>query len=142
MAFGNLGKVIAGQALEATKKNVIDAIAGPEPGKAAAAPERPQAPAMSVGTVILGELQAMQRGLKEDQELAVLYHTGEEMLRIRDIFVPHIGVLVLIGTDSAQNPARVVVPAEQAKLVFKTLRVAPGAAPIRVNVHAPKPSAA
>jgi hypothetical protein len=47
MAFGNIGRVIAGQAIESTKKNVLDALRVPETVKAAEKiqTDRPAAPA-------------------------------------------------------------------------------------------------
>lgn len=133
MAFGNIGKVIAGQAIEATKKNVMDAITA-EPQKPA---EKP-APE-TVGGLILAQIQGMQRALKEDQELVVHYHTGTEMLRVHEVFVPSLLVLVLAGVDSNQNVTRAIVPADSVKLICKIVKVAPEAKPIRVNVLSPRP---
>jgi len=142
MAFGNIGQLIAGTAIEATKKNVIDAITGPDPQKnpapAAAAASAP-AGTESIGGLILGQLQAMQRPLKDDQEMVVLFHTGSETLRVTEIFVPSLQVLVLAGLDSEQNITRVVVPAERAQLVCKICKVAPDAQPVRVAVRSPRP---
>jgi hypothetical protein len=136
MAFGNIGQLIAGTAIETTKKNVIDAITGPEPPKT---PEKAAAPAESVGGVILGQLQAMQRPLKDDQEMAVFYQAGTETLRVLEIFVPSLQVFVLAGTDWEQNVTRVVVPAEHAVLTCKIRKVAEGSRPVRVNVLSPRP---
>lgn len=140
MAFGNIGKVIAGQALEATKKNVIDAIAGQDQAKSV---EKAPVPASqageSIGGLILGQLQAMQRPLKDDQELVVLFHSGDETLRVTEIFVPSLQVFVLAGVDADQNVTRIVVPAEKAQLVCKIKKVAPDARPVRVNVLSPRP---
>jgi hypothetical protein len=138
MSLGNIGKALAGQAFEATKKNVIDAIAGPEPGKPAAQATAPAAPE-SIGGVILGQIQAMQRPLKDDHELVVLFHTGAEMLRVTEIFVPSLQVFVLAGLDASGNITRAVVPAEQARVVCKIVKVAEGARPVRVNVLSPRP---
>jgi hypothetical protein len=138
MAFGNLGNLIAGQALEATKKNVLDAITGPETPKPAEKPQAPQ-PVESVGGILLGQIQAMQRPLKDDQELVVLFHTGAEMLRIHEIFVPSLQVFVLAGVDAAQNVTRVVVPAEKVQMVCKIMKVAPGGRPVRVSVLSARP---
>jgi hypothetical protein len=143
MAFGNLGKVIANQALDATKKNVLDALMSPETAKSAEKiqAERPAAPApdAAIGAVILGQLQAMQRTLKEDQELLVLFTAGGETLRVLEVFVPSLQVFVLAGVDVDQNVTRVVVPAESAVLMCKIVKVAEGAKPIRVNVLSPRP---
>jgi hypothetical protein len=143
MAFGNIGRVIAGQAIESTKKNVLDALRVPETGKTAEKiqADRPAAPpgGENIGAVILGQIQAMQRAMKEDQELVVLFETGGETLRVLEIFVPSPRVFVLAGIDAEQNVTRVVIPAESAQLVCKIMKVAPDAKPIRVNVLSPRP---
>ena len=143
MAFGNIGRVIAGQAIDATKKNVMDALRVPETAKAVEKiqAERPAAPAPgeSIGGVILGQIQAMQRPLKEDQELVVLFTAGDETLRVLEIFVPSLQVFVLAGVDAEQNVTRVVIPADAATLVCKIMKVAPEGKPIRVNVLSPRP---
>lgn len=138
MAFGNIGKVIAGQALEATKKNVMDAITGPDPAKPAEKTQTPPA-AEPIGGTILGQIQAMQRPLKDDQELVVLFHTGGETLRVTEILVPSLHVFVLAGVDSEHNITRVIVPAENAQIVCKIKRVAPDGKPVRVNILSARP---
>jgi hypothetical protein len=143
MAFGNIGRALAGQAIESTKKNVLDALRAPETAKAAEKiqTDRPAAPAAgeNIGAIILGQIQAMQRSLKDDQELVVLFEAGGETLRVLEIFVPSLHVLVLAGIDAEQNVTRVVIPAESAQLVCKIMKVAPDAKPIRVNVLSPRP---
>ena len=131
MSLGNIGKALAGQALEATKKNVIESIVGPDPAKAAPAPPAQPEP---VGAVILGQLQAMQRSLREDQELLVMWQS----LRVTEIFVPTPQVLVLSGMDVQQNVTRVIAPADSLQLVCKVVKVAEGAAPVRVAIRAAK----
>jgi len=143
MAFGNLGRTLAGQAIETTKKNVLDALLSPETSKAVEKiqTERP-APAAAgeaIGTVILAQIQAMQRALKEDQELVVLFETGGETLRVLEVFVPSVKVFVLAGVDAEQNVTRVVIAADTAQLVCKIVKVAEGAKAIRVNVLSPRP---
>ena len=132
MSLGTIGKTLAGQALEATKKNVIDSIVGPEPAKPA--PAAAQA-AESVGAIILGQIQAMQRPLRDDQELLVMWQS----LRVTEIFVPTQQVLVLSGLDVQQNLTRVIAPAESLQLVCKVVKVAEGAKAVRVNVMSPRP---
>ena len=134
MAFGNIGKVLADQAIEATKKNVLGAITGPEP-KAADKPQAP--PVETVGGTILGQLQAMQRPLRDDQELVVTFHTGSETLRVTEIFVPTLQVFVLAGPDG-----RVITPSDKAQLVCKIVAVRHDAKPVRVNVLSPRPKPA
>ena len=138
MSFGNIGKVLAGQAIDAAKKNVIDAVVGPEPPKPAEKPA-PVAPVVeNIGAIILGQVQAMQRPLGEDRELLVTFAAGPEILRVTEIFVPSIHVLVLSGFDSGQNLTRVVVPVESAVLVCKVVRVVTGGKPVRVNILSPR----
>jgi len=132
MSLGTIGKTLAGQALEATKKNVIDSIVGPEPAKPAPAATPP---AESVGAIILGQIQAMQRPLRDDQELLVMWQS----LRVTEIFVPTQQVLVLSGLDVQQNLTRVIAPAESLQLVCKVVKVAEGAKAVRVNVMSPRP---
>jgi len=143
MGFGNIGKVLAGQAIEATKKNVLDALRAPETARAAEKiqAERPAAPAPAdnIGAIVLGQIQGMQRALKEDQELVVLFRSGDETLRVLEIFVPSVHVFVLAGVDAAQNVTRVVVPADSAALFCKVMKVAPDTKPIKVNVLTPRP---
>ncbi|MDP9172196.1 MAG: hypothetical protein M3N54_16385 [Acidobacteriota bacterium] len=146
MALGNIGRVLAGQAIETTKKNVLDALRTPETARTA---EKIQGekPSVSpgnenIGPVILGQMQAIQRTLKDDQELVVLFHTGDETLRILEIFVPSLHIFVLVGVDAEQNVTRVVLPAESAQLVFKIMKLAEGAKAIKVNVLSPRPNPA
>jgi hypothetical protein len=135
MAFGNIGRVIAGQALETTKKNVMDAIMSEKPAEKHASPPQNE----PLGAVILNQLQAMQRALREDQELLVTFAAGGEILRVLEVFVPSVHVFVLAGADKDQNVTRVVIPAEAAQLVCKIVKVAAGASPVRVNVRSPRP---
>ena len=137
MALGNLGKVIAGQAFETTKKGVMDALAS-EPAKPQQ--EKPaEKPPEPVGGIFLGQIQGMQRALRDDQELLVQYHTGTEMLRVVEIFVPSLQVLVLAGVDADQYVTRAIVPVESLRLVCKIVKVAEGATPVRVKVLSPRP---
>ncbi len=136
MAFGNIGRVIAGQALETTKKNVMDAIMSEKPAEKPAPPPPQPEP---IGAVILNQLQAMQRALRDDQELLVSFAAGGETLRVFEIFVPSVHVFVLAGVDAAQNVTRIVIPAEEAQLLCKIVKVAPDASAVRVTVRSPRP---
>jgi DNA-binding NarL/FixJ family response regulator len=141
MALGNIGKTLAGQAIDAVKKNALDAVRAPEPNKPAEkTPEKSSAaPPENAGAVILGQIQAMQRQLKDDQELVVLHHSGVETLRVLEIFVPSTQVLVLAGIDDQNHVTRVIAPTANLQVVCKVKNVAPGTAPMRVNVLTPKP---
>jgi hypothetical protein len=137
MTIGSLGKTLANQAIESTKNSVMDAVRTPAPPKPAE--PKPVAASPDTGAAIVAQIQAMQRPLKEDQELAVLFRAGDEMLRVNEIFVPNSEVLVFAGVDSDGNVTRVISPVDAAQVVCRILKVAPGAAPSRVNVLTPRP---
>ena len=125
MAFADFTKQIAVQALG-------DALES-KPAKAAV-PE-------TVCATMLAQVQAMQRALKEDEELVVLFHTGAERVRVFEFFVPSPQVLVMSGVDTAKNTARVVAAAESLQLVCKIVKVPSPAKPARISFVAPKPPA-
>ena len=126
MALAELTKQLAQQAL----------LSATAPAKEpAAAP----APKESVCAVILGQINAMQKALKEDEELVVLFHGGAEKIRVFEIFVPSWQVAVLKGLDAERNPARVISPAERLQLICKVVKAPPGVKPARVGLIAPKP---
>jgi hypothetical protein len=122
MAFADLTKQLAQQAILSATKD-------------------PPAPACEepAGKVILGQLALMQRALKEDEELIVLYHTGGERLRVLEVFLPSPEVAVLSGTDANRAPARAIVPAASLALLCRTVKVPPPAKPARVSLVVPKP---
>jgi hypothetical protein len=135
MALADIGRALTGQALDTAKNTVLDAI-NPGPGN------KPSAPAPSndsVGSVILAQIQGMQKSLKDDQELVVQFRSGEEMLRIVEIFVPSPQVLVLSGNDGQQRLTRIVAPAATVQLICKVLRVTPGSAPVRLKIMTAAP---
>jgi hypothetical protein len=123
MSLGDLTKQIAVQALSSSGKS-----------NAPAAPENP-------GSITLGQLQAMQKALKDDEELLVQFHTGVETLRVLDLFFPSWQVAVLSGVDPQGRTTRVISPAESLQLVCKVMKAASGAKPHRVGLVAPRPRA-
>lgn len=125
MAFAEFTKQIAVQALG-------DALESK--------PAKPAAPE-TVSSTILGQIQAMQRALREDEELVVLFHTGAERVRVFEFFVPSPQVLVMSGVDTAKNTTRVVAAAESLQLVCKVVKAMPPVKPSRINFVAPKPPA-
>ena len=138
MALADIGRALTGQALDTAKSTMLDAING-QPDKkplpaASAAPVHD-----SLGSVILAQIQGMQKSLKEDQELAVQFRSGEEMLRIVEIFVPSPQVFVLMGNDGQQRLTRIVAPAATVQLICKVLRVAPGSAAVRLKIMTAAP---
>ena len=119
MALGEFTKQIAQQAiLSATEK----------PAPASAAPLEP------AGAVILGQLGAMQKALKEDEELVVHLLTGGEKIRVFEIFLPSPQVAVLSGIDSSRAGTRVVSAVAALQLVCRTAKVPAGAKPARLNL--------
>lgn len=139
MTLGSIGKAIANQAIDSAKSSVMDAVRTPDPAKPAEAKPAPQPAPTDLSAIIVGQIQAMQRPLREDQELAVTFRAGNEMLRVTEIFVPNGQVLVFAGVDPEGRVTRVISPVDAAQVVCKVVAVAPGAAPVRVNVLTPKP---
>ena len=125
MALAELTKQLAQQAL----------LSATSPAKEPAAPAQKE----SVCAVILAQINAMQKALKEDEELVVLFHSGAEKIRVTEIFVPSWQVVVLKGLDADRNPARVVSPAERLQLICKVVKAPPGVKPARIGLIAPKP---
>jgi len=138
--LGGITKQIAQQALKAPVQEVIDSL---RPSDAAQVSEsvksaRTVASGDNVCAVILGQIQAMQRALKEEEELVVLLHNGLETMRVMEIYVPSWSVAVLTGIDAARNLTRVIAPAERLELICKVMKVQPGAKGVKVNLIAPK----
>jgi|ERR1035437_38362 hypothetical protein len=125
MALVDFTKQLAQQAL----------LSATSPAKEPAAPAQKE----SVCAVILAQINAMQKALKEDEELVVLFENGAEKIRVMEIFVPSWQVAVLKGLDADRNPVRVVSPAESLQLVCKVVKAPPGVKPARVGLIAPKP---
>ena len=111
-------------------KEAVDSIAGSE--STAVVPE-------SLGAVILGQLQAMQKSLKDDQELQVLCTIGADTLRVFEVYVPSWKVVVLTGAGADKALTRVVSPFESLQFVCKPVQAQPGAKPMRIRFVTPKP---
>jgi hypothetical protein len=142
MALADIGRALTGQALDTAKSSMLDVIQG-SPAKPAPAPATPapQPAADNVGAVILGQLQGMQKSLKEDQELVVQVRAGDDLLRITEIFIPSPQVLVLTGSDGQRRLTRVVAAASTLQLICKILPVTPGVQPVRLRILTPAPPA-
>lgn len=122
MALADLTKQLAQQAiLSATEK-------------------KEERPALSdnVGSILLGQIHAMQKALKEDEELAVWYSGGAEKIRVMEIYFPSWKLAVLSGLDAERTLSRVVAPVESVQLIAKVVKVPAGAKPARVGLVAPK----
>jgi hypothetical protein len=140
MTIGNIGKALATQAFESTKNSVIDAVM-PENKTAApaASAASPTASPVDLSGLIVGQIQAMQRPLRDDQELVVKVRAGDEILRVTDIIVPNAQLIVFAGADAQGNITRIVSSAETVQVICKILKVLPGATAVRVNVLTPRP---
>jgi hypothetical protein len=121
MAIGDLTKQLASQAI----RNAVNP---------PAAPPRPDSP----GAAILAQVQAMQKALKEDEELIVWFHAAGERVRVLECFFPSWQVAVLTGPDSDKSMTRVVAPVESLQLVCKVARIAPPAVPARIKFVTPR----
>jgi len=121
MALGDLTKQLASQAIR-------NAVNPPAP------PPRPE----NAGTAMLAQVQAMQKALKEDEELVVLFHAGGETVRVLEFYFPSWQVAVLTGIDKEKSVTRVVAAVESLQLVCKVSKGAPGAAPARVKFVTPR----
>jgi hypothetical protein len=93
----------------------------------------------SVGAIMVGQIQAMQKACKADEELVVLVRSGSETVRVLNFILPSWTVLVLAGVDEAKNTTRVVSTAESVQLVCKVMKVQPPGKPARVGFRLPKP---
>jgi hypothetical protein len=121
MALADLTKQLAQQAiLSATEKT-----------------EKP-APPDHVGAILLAQIHAMQKALKEDEELTIWFENSAGKIRIMEIFLPSWKLVVLSGHDSERNLTRVISPVESVQLVAKVMKVAAGAKPARVGLVSPK----
>jgi len=126
MALGEFTKQIAQQALLSATK---------EP--AAPPPAAPQTD--NLAAIVLGQVAAMQKALKEDEELLVTVQAGAERIRVMEIFTPSRQMAVLSGVDEARNTTRVIAPVESLQLVCKVMKAPAGAKPHRVGLITPKP---
>jgi hypothetical protein len=126
MAFGEIAKQFA-----------LEALRTPDPPPVPDAKPAAPGPSENVGAIILGQIQAMQKALKEDQELVVQCNAGGETIRVLEIFLPSWQVAVLTGIDTAKNVTRIIAPIESLQLVCKPMRAA--AKPVRIVFIAPKP---
>jgi hypothetical protein len=126
MALADLTKQLAQQAILSATSGSKDA---PSPSPAAEA---------NTGVVFLGQIQAMQKAVKEDEELVVTLTGGAEKIRVLEIFMPSPQVAVLGGIDANRQPVRVVSAVDALQLLCKVVKVASGAKPVRIGLITPK----
>jgi hypothetical protein len=142
MALGEFTKQLAQQALKAPVKDMLDSLRPPDAAQVSESLKTspaPAAPGANVCATILGQIQAMQKAVKEDEELVVLFHNRVETMRVLEIYVPTWSVAVLTGIDTEKNLTRVIAPAENLELVCKVMKLSPGAKPAKIALIAPKP---
>jgi hypothetical protein len=122
MAFVDLTKQLAQQAIQS-------AMSDPPP-----APPQPDNP----GSTVLNQIGAMQKALKEDEELVIQLQNGDEKIRVLEIFLPSPHVVVLTGVDANRMLTRVVSAVAALQLVVRTGKAQAGAKAVRVNLVVPK----
>ncbi len=142
MALAQLGKQLAQQVVGEKIQDVVDSFRPPDAGKIldSLKQEKPPSPAPteSLGSVVIGQVQAMQRACKEDQELMVLCGAGIETMRVLEIYAPTWQVLVMTGIDADRNVTRVISPVATVQLVCKIVSVQAGVKPVRISLIIPK----
>ena len=122
MAFVDLTKQLAQQAIQS-------AIQDPPPATPTA--DNP-------GAVILNQIGAMQKALKDDEELVIYLQSGAEKIRVMEIFLPSAQVAVLTGIDANRVITRVVSAVPALQLLVRTGKTQPGSKAVRINLVMPK----
>ena len=122
MALGDLTRQIAKEALLSA--------AAPAPKEPPTASPQSE----NLGAVIFSQIQAMQKALKEDEELVVWFSTGSERIRVVEIFLPSRQVAVLTGPDSDRSLTRIISPIAALQLICKVAKTPAGVKPVRVNL--------
>jgi hypothetical protein len=127
MAFADLTKQLAKEALfSAAAKDPA-----PTPAPAPAAPE-------NIGNIVLGQIHAMQKALKEDEEIALWFGSGADRIRVFEVYLPTWKLAVLTGHDAERNLSRVISPVDSLQLIAKVVKAPAGAKPGRIGLVAPK----
>ncbi len=129
MALVDLTKQLAKEALLSATRDPAPAPAPPDTAGSVG----------SIGPLIVGQLGAMQKALKEDEELVVWFQNGSERVRVIEVIMPSWRLAVLSGLDADRNLTRVISPVESLQLVAKVMKLQPGAKPTRVGLVTPKP---
>jgi hypothetical protein len=122
MAFVDLTKQLAQQAIQSAMQ---------DPPAAAPAADNP-------GAVILNQIGAMQKTLKDDEELVIYLQSGAEKIRVMEIFLPSPQVAVLTGIDANRVMTRIISTAAALQLVVRTGKVQAGSKAVRINLVIPK----
>jgi hypothetical protein len=122
MAFVDLTKQLAQQAIQSAMS---------DPPPAAPSPD-------NAGAVMLNQIGAMQKALKEDEELVIYLQNGEDKIRVMEIFLPSPQVAVLTGIDANRVMTRVVSAVAALQLLVRTGKAAAGAKAVRIGLVVPK----
>jgi hypothetical protein len=104
----------------------------------APAPAPAHADSVSIGSLIAGQIGAMQKALKEDEELVVWFQNGGERIRVIEFIMPSWRLVILSGLDSDRNLTRVISGVESLQLVAKVMKLQPGVKPTRVGLVTPR----
>jgi len=124
VAFVDLTKQLAQQAIQS-------AMSDPPPSPASPSPDNP-------GAVMLNQIGAMQKALKEDEELIIHLQHGEDKVRVMEIFLPSPQVAILTGIDSNRIITRIVSAVSALQLLVRTGKAQAGAKAVRINLVVPK----
>jgi hypothetical protein len=122
MAFVDLTKQLAQQAIQSAMS---------DPPPAGPSSDNP-------GGVILNQIGAMQKALKEDEELIVHLQNGEDKIRVMEIFLPSPQVAVLTGIDANRVMTRVVSAVSALQLLVRTGKAQSGSKAVRIGLVVPK----
>jgi hypothetical protein len=87
-----------------------------------------------VGATIVAQLNAMQKALKENEELLVFF----QGIRVMEVFLPTWRVAVLSGVGQDRALARAISPVESLQLIVRVGKAQPDAKPARLTVRTPK----
>ena len=88
--------------------------------------------------MFLAQINAMQKALKEGEELALTFRNGGEKIRVFEIYFPSWQVAVISGVDSERGFVRVIATVASLQLVARVSKTQPGAKPARVTLVTPK----
>jgi len=128
MALGEITKQLAKQALTDQVADILEPKQAKPPG-----PE-------NLPMAIIGQMQAMQKACKEDQDLIAFCQAGGESIRIVEVYVPTPQLLVITGFDPRNNLTRVISPATSTEVVCKIVKLQPGATQSKIKFITPKES--
>ena len=138
MGIGEITKQFAKEAIGDQVKDILGtgrpAVSGSEATTASVTAE-----AEGLSAVLMGQVQAMQSALREDQELSVQCMAAGESVRVLELFAPTSKVLVVTGHDASKSLTRIVSPADSVQLVCKPFTLPAGTKASRIRFVTPAP---